>query len=126
MKWSAKLKRRRIENQQMKQSAREEATSYGDSADGLEVDDVIGDVIQSQESADSAGRLCVVNSADEATVSSRNAKISSRKMNSRRKQQQHPVESLFESAVANQSVASSTHPVASFGSGSRKEEAGEA
>ncbi|KZV23435.1 hypothetical protein F511_42022 [Dorcoceras hygrometricum] len=32
-------------------------------------------------------------SADEATVSSRNAKISSRKMNSRRKQQQHPVES---------------------------------
>ncbi|KZV49974.1 protein ROOT PRIMORDIUM DEFECTIVE 1 [Dorcoceras hygrometricum] len=38
---------------QMKQSAKEEATSYGDSADGLEVDDVIGDVIQSQESAGS-------------------------------------------------------------------------
>ncbi|KZV43816.1 hypothetical protein F511_39041 [Dorcoceras hygrometricum] len=32
---------------------REEATSYGDSADGLEVDDVIGDVIQSQESSGS-------------------------------------------------------------------------
>ncbi|KZV46166.1 hypothetical protein F511_21779 [Dorcoceras hygrometricum] len=97
---------------------REEATSYGDSADGLVVDDVIGDVIQSQESAgsllssrkrkrrrrgdpvasysaisrcylkiakrcrlhklirqrfaiainNSAGRLCVVISADEATV----------------------------------------------------------
>ncbi|KZV55945.1 hypothetical protein F511_10263 [Dorcoceras hygrometricum] len=40
MKWSAKLKRRRIENQQMKQSAREEATSYGDSADGLDGDDM--------------------------------------------------------------------------------------
>ncbi|KZT76740.1 hypothetical protein F511_46235 [Dorcoceras hygrometricum] len=36
--WSEaqKLKRRRIENQQMKRSAREEATSYGDSADGLD------------------------------------------------------------------------------------------
>ncbi|KZV34369.1 hypothetical protein F511_19318 [Dorcoceras hygrometricum] len=30
-----KLKRRRVENQQLKQSTREEATSYGDSADGL-------------------------------------------------------------------------------------------
>ncbi|KZV39376.1 hypothetical protein F511_43127 [Dorcoceras hygrometricum] len=97
---------------------REEATSYGDSADGLVGDDVIGDVIQSQDSAgsllsrgsdvveeeiqqratvhqqmllkiaiakrcrlhklirqrfalcvvNSAGRLCVVISADEATV----------------------------------------------------------
>ncbi|KZV13537.1 hypothetical protein F511_45300 [Dorcoceras hygrometricum] len=37
----------------MKQSARDVATSYGDSADGLEVDDVIGDVIQSQDSAGS-------------------------------------------------------------------------
>ncbi|KZV49333.1 hypothetical protein F511_22672 [Dorcoceras hygrometricum] len=54
---SAKEKRRRVLNQQMKQSVSEEATSYGDSAGGLEVDDVIGDVIQSQESA-----------ADEATV----------------------------------------------------------
>ncbi|KZV55710.1 hypothetical protein F511_18998 [Dorcoceras hygrometricum] len=53
--WSEaqKLKRRRVLNQQMKQSAREEATSYGDSAGGLVVDDVIGDVIQSQESAGS-------------------------------------------------------------------------
>ncbi|KZV27787.1 putative receptor-like protein kinase [Dorcoceras hygrometricum] len=50
-------------------------------------------------------------SADEATVSSRNAKISSRKMNSRRKQQQHPVESLLESAVANQPVASFAYSV---------------
>ncbi|KZV13771.1 glutamate receptor 2.5-like [Dorcoceras hygrometricum] len=48
-----RLKRRRVEIQQIEQSAREEATSYGDSADGLEVDDVIGDVIQSQESAGS-------------------------------------------------------------------------
>ncbi|KZV44561.1 hypothetical protein F511_44904 [Dorcoceras hygrometricum] len=32
---------------------REEATSYGNSADGLVGDDVIGDVIQSQESAGS-------------------------------------------------------------------------
>ncbi|KZV19139.1 nuclear transcription factor Y subunit C-1 [Dorcoceras hygrometricum] len=77
----------------------------------INVDDVIGDVIQSQESADSAGRLCVVISAVEATVSSRNAKISSRKMNSRRKQQQHPVESLYESAVANQPVASFAYSV---------------
>ncbi|KZV21419.1 Calponin-like actin-binding domain containing protein [Dorcoceras hygrometricum] len=120
----------------MKQSVSEEATSYGDSADGLEVDDVISDVIQSQESAgslhsrrkmkrrrrgdpvasysainrcylkiakrcrlhklirqrfalaikNSAGRLCVVISADEATVHPV-AKIFSRKMISRRKQQ---------------------------------------
>ncbi|KZV54809.1 hypothetical protein F511_04431 [Dorcoceras hygrometricum] len=43
--WSEaqKLKRRRVENQQLKQSVSEEATSYGDSADGLEVDDVIAD-----------------------------------------------------------------------------------
>ncbi|KZV34198.1 hypothetical protein F511_40084 [Dorcoceras hygrometricum] len=49
--WSEaqKLKRRRVENQQMKQSAKEEATSCGDSADGLVDDDVIGDVIQSQD-----------------------------------------------------------------------------
>ncbi|KZV19397.1 asparaginyl-tRNA synthetase [Dorcoceras hygrometricum] len=53
MKRSAKMKRRRVKNQQMERSAREEATSYGDSADGLEVDDVIGDVIQSQDSAGS-------------------------------------------------------------------------
>ncbi|KZV48833.1 hypothetical protein F511_15482 [Dorcoceras hygrometricum] len=33
---------------------------------------------------------------------------------SRRKQQKHPVESLYESAVAMNTVASSTHPVASF------------
>ncbi|KZV41792.1 hypothetical protein F511_35584 [Dorcoceras hygrometricum] len=99
----------------MKQSTREEATSYGDSADELMLmtssvtsssrknqkvacipdargSDVVEE-IQSQatvQSADaiwnSAGRLCVVISADEATGSSRNAKISSRKMNSRRKQ----------------------------------------
>ncbi|KZV15705.1 hypothetical protein F511_11660 [Dorcoceras hygrometricum] len=37
----------------MKRSSRDEATSYGDSAVGLVVDDVIGDVIQSQESAGS-------------------------------------------------------------------------
>ncbi|KZT76837.1 hypothetical protein F511_46138 [Dorcoceras hygrometricum] len=37
----------------MKRSSREEATSYGDSEDGLVGDDVIGDVIQSQESAGS-------------------------------------------------------------------------
>ncbi|KZT76131.1 hypothetical protein F511_46844 [Dorcoceras hygrometricum] len=48
-----RLKRRRVEIQQIEQSAREEATSYEDSADGLEVDDVIGDVIESQESAGS-------------------------------------------------------------------------
>ncbi|KZV23352.1 hypothetical protein F511_44541 [Dorcoceras hygrometricum] len=35
MKRSAKLKRRRFKNQQLKQSTKEEATSYGDSADGL-------------------------------------------------------------------------------------------
>ncbi|KZV39165.1 hypothetical protein F511_12997 [Dorcoceras hygrometricum] len=40
----------------MKQSAKEDATSCGDSADGLEVDDVIGDVIQSQESAAQSSR----------------------------------------------------------------------
>ncbi|KZV55747.1 hypothetical protein F511_09779 [Dorcoceras hygrometricum] len=56
---SAKEKRRRIvisaddENQQMERSARAEATSCGDSADGLVGDDVIGDVIQSQDSAGS-------------------------------------------------------------------------
>ncbi|KZV32617.1 hypothetical protein F511_17043 [Dorcoceras hygrometricum] len=33
----------------------------------------------------------------------------------RRKHQQHPVESLYEPAVAMNTVASSTHPVASFG-----------
>ncbi|KZV27728.1 hypothetical protein F511_03966 [Dorcoceras hygrometricum] len=64
-----------------------------------------------EEDSNSAGRLCVVISADEATVSSRNAKISSRKMNSRRKQQQHPVESLFVSAVATQPVASLAYSV---------------
>ncbi|KZV17139.1 hypothetical protein F511_11709 [Dorcoceras hygrometricum] len=37
----------------MKQSARKDATSCGDSADGLVGDDVIGDVIQSQDSAGS-------------------------------------------------------------------------
>ncbi|KZT76938.1 hypothetical protein F511_46037 [Dorcoceras hygrometricum] len=125
------LKRRRVLNQQMKQSAREEATSYGDSAGGLVVDDVIGDVIQSQESAGSLhsrrkrkrrrigslssrklqcnqqmllaiAKRCRLHklirqrfalaikiqqedfalfiSADEVTVSSRNAKISSRKI----------------------------------------------
>ncbi|KZT75679.1 hypothetical protein F511_47296 [Dorcoceras hygrometricum] len=56
---SAKEKRRRIvisaddENQQMKRSLSVEATSCGDSADGLVGDDVIGDVIQSQDSAGS-------------------------------------------------------------------------
>ncbi|KZV28197.1 hypothetical protein F511_24455 [Dorcoceras hygrometricum] len=41
---------------------------------------------------DSAGRLCVVISADEATVSSRNAKISRRKMRrSRRSEENQPV-----------------------------------
>ncbi|KZV27723.1 hypothetical protein F511_03961 [Dorcoceras hygrometricum] len=64
-----------------------------------------------EEDSNSAGRLCVVILADEATVSSRNAKISSRKMNSRRKQQQHPVESLFVSAVATQPVASLAYSV---------------
>ncbi|KZV39454.1 hypothetical protein F511_37208 [Dorcoceras hygrometricum] len=48
-----KLKRRRIENQQMKRSLSVEATSCGNSADGLVGDDVIGDVIQSQDSAGS-------------------------------------------------------------------------
>ncbi|KZV20824.1 hypothetical protein F511_42052 [Dorcoceras hygrometricum] len=38
--------------QQTKRSAKDDATSCGDSADGLIVDDVIGDVIQTQESAD--------------------------------------------------------------------------
>ncbi|KZV34081.1 hypothetical protein F511_44074 [Dorcoceras hygrometricum] len=37
----------------MKRSAREDATSCGDSADGLVGDDFIGDVIQSQDSAGS-------------------------------------------------------------------------
>ncbi|KZV40563.1 Calponin-like actin-binding domain containing protein [Dorcoceras hygrometricum] len=37
----------------MKRSAKAEATSCGESADGLVVDDVIGDVIRSQESAGS-------------------------------------------------------------------------
>ncbi|KZV25407.1 pumilio5-like [Dorcoceras hygrometricum] len=40
------------EDQQMKRSLSVEATSCGDSADGLVVDDIIGDVIQSQESAE--------------------------------------------------------------------------
>ncbi|KZV41631.1 hypothetical protein F511_23128 [Dorcoceras hygrometricum] len=53
-----KLKRRRVLNQQMKQSMREEATSYGDSADGLVGDDVIGDVIQSQDSAGITDSAC--------------------------------------------------------------------
>ncbi|KZV57502.1 RNA binding protein isoform 1 [Dorcoceras hygrometricum] len=67
-----KLKRRRIENQQMKQSARNEATSYGYSADGLKL------------------------------------MTSSVTSSSRKIQQLNPVESLFESAVANQPVASNS------------------
>ncbi|KZV15688.1 U-box domain-containing protein 50 [Dorcoceras hygrometricum] len=91
--------------QQMRRDAR-----YGMSCDDISLDVI---TISSWLSADEAKRerLCVVISADEATVTSRNAKITSRKMNSRRKQQQHPVESLFESAVANQPVASFAYSV---------------
>ncbi|KZV14409.1 hypothetical protein F511_43352 [Dorcoceras hygrometricum] len=63
------------------------------------------------ESADDA--LCVDNQSQDPVASY---------SGSRRKQQQHPVESLYESAVAMNTVASfaypvasSTHPVASFG-----------
>ncbi|KZV21679.1 hypothetical protein F511_23925 [Dorcoceras hygrometricum] len=61
----------------------------------------------------SAGRLCVDNQSQDPVASY---------SGSRRKQQQHPVKSLYESAVAMNTVvsfaypvASSTHPVASFG-----------
>ncbi|KZV26714.1 type 1 diacylglycerol acyltransferase [Dorcoceras hygrometricum] len=59
------------------------------SADGLRE--------QSQESADSAGRLCVDNQSQDSVASY---------SGSSRKQQQHPVESLYESAVAMNTVAS--------------------
>ncbi|KZV23366.1 hypothetical protein F511_35185 [Dorcoceras hygrometricum] len=68
------------------------------SADGLRE--------QSQESADSAGRLCVDNQSQDPVASY---------SGSRRKQQQHPVESLYELAVAMNTVASFVYPVASFG-----------
>ncbi|KZV39352.1 hypothetical protein F511_44140 [Dorcoceras hygrometricum] len=121
----------------MKRSLSVEATSCGDSADGLVGDDVIGDVIQSQDSAGSLlsrrklkrrrredpvasysaisrcywRRLCVVISADKATVSSCNAKIFSRGFPDAvfdepvASNSSNPVESLYISAVA-------THPVA--------------
>ncbi|KZV35926.1 hypothetical protein F511_33360 [Dorcoceras hygrometricum] len=80
------------------------SVTSSDSADGLKE--------QSQESADSAGRLCVVISAVAATVdpvATQRYPVAVfeypvARWSIRRKQQQHPVESLFESAVA-------THPV---------------
>ncbi|KZV35943.1 hypothetical protein F511_32395 [Dorcoceras hygrometricum] len=66
------------------------------SADGLRK--------QPQESADSAGRLCVDNQSQYPVASY---------SGTRRKQQQHPVESFFESAVAINTAASFAYPVAS-------------
>ncbi|KZV43992.1 hypothetical protein F511_30997 [Dorcoceras hygrometricum] len=99
-------------------------TCPSDHADGLVVDDVIGDVIQTQESAGSfhpdargsdvveeifSRKLLFISRCylDRRSYSgfSRNAKIT------RRKQQQHPVESLYESAVATQPVASFAYSV---------------
>ncbi|KZV47814.1 hypothetical protein F511_40552 [Dorcoceras hygrometricum] len=55
---------------------------------------------------DSAGRLCVDNQSQDPVASY---------SGSRRKQQQHPVESLYEPAAAMNTVASFAYPVASFG-----------
>ncbi|KZV46832.1 hypothetical protein F511_23865 [Dorcoceras hygrometricum] len=127
----------------MKRSLSVEATSCGDSADGLVGDDVIGDVIQSQDSAGSLhsrrkkkrrrrGDPVASYSAtsrfgvsDSKTIRRSYSVQSQRKdiqsqcfehpvarrfrqsfWTTRRKQQQHPVESLFVSAVSIYSVAS--------------------
>ncbi|KZV50283.1 hypothetical protein F511_39732 [Dorcoceras hygrometricum] len=79
----------------------------------INVDDVISDVIQSQESADSADAICVDNQSQDPVASY---------SGSRRKQKQHPVESLFESAVAIYTVASYFHPVAKIQTQEKKKQ----
>ncbi|KZV33484.1 hypothetical protein F511_34836 [Dorcoceras hygrometricum] len=98
------MKRRRVEESADGLALMTSSVTSSHSADGLRE--------QSQESADSAGRLCVDNQSQDSVASY---------SGSRRKQQQHPVERLYESAVAMNTVASfaypvasSTHPVASF------------
>ncbi|KZV40833.1 hypothetical protein F511_24326 [Dorcoceras hygrometricum] len=76
----------------------------GESADGLAL---MTSSVTSSQSADG-----LRDQSQESSVARSSRELFS---GSRRKQQQHPVESLYESAVAMNTVASSTHPVASFG-----------
>ncbi|KZV33506.1 dentin sialophosphoprotein-like [Dorcoceras hygrometricum] len=92
------MKRRRAEESADGLALMTSLVTSSYSADGLRE--------QSQESADSVGKLCVDNQSQDPVASY---------SGSRRKQQEHPVESFYESAVAMNIVASSTHPVASFG-----------
>ncbi|KZV18587.1 hypothetical protein F511_41469 [Dorcoceras hygrometricum] len=104
--WNEEVQQEAIGNQQMKRSERDEATSCWKISRWISVDDVIDDVI-------------IFSRWFERAV----ARISSRKNQSQafdltswttRRKQQHPVESLYEPAVAMNTVASFAYPVASF------------
>ncbi|KZV28695.1 hypothetical protein F511_18441 [Dorcoceras hygrometricum] len=116
------MKRRRAEESADVLELMTSSVTSSYSADGLRE--------QSQESADSAGRLCVDIQKSQDTSWKHMFYTS---WTTRRKQQQLPVESLYEPAVAMNRVASfaypvasSTHPVASFGSRRKKRRSSEA
>ncbi|KZV29028.1 glutamate-rich WD repeat-containing protein 1 [Dorcoceras hygrometricum] len=84
-----------------------DGSHYNQSAVGLVFMEWAAGLAMETSKVESAvpGRLCVDNQSQDPVASY---------SGSRRKQQQHPVESLYESAVAMNTVASSMHPVASF------------
>ncbi|KZV42873.1 hypothetical protein F511_17477 [Dorcoceras hygrometricum] len=94
--WSEanKMKRRRVEASADGLALMTSSVMSSYSADGLKE--------QSQESADSAGTLCDEDQSQDTSWKH----MFYTSWTTRRKQQQHPVESLFESAVAIDPVAS--------------------